>query len=752
MKFTYAYGLLVPTALLCSVGLRPACAAGAAETTPPLARPAPPQVEIRGTPGSRTLRYWQFATDARGHSRYSDVAVVTNAPDTLSEQNAVVLTPSPVPAATEYGILTTRIEAPREAEIEIGAEGGKTFYYWFQARNGRTVWSPVEGPIVAEGCAEKPENTLTWSPTGAEFYYLYRTETRALPMNWRNCVILSAKPATQELTWSDTGLSPDSRIIYPAGTAERKPEGHGRYLVGKSRGDAIVDAGQQLLPVTMYDMNTTDSAYTQFKPEVKGYEPGGDRGAFQFDFDNRSVSPQYSWDMFNGIAIHQRNIAGGLNTYPYERGVHYETAKNTYNGIDIHQFNYTASQHSPYLAYMYNYGVGDNVLLHAGIDQEGQNRDAGDEGTEFFSLHLKRRLSVDQARVAADAQPGDIYLRTEGSLGQIAAGRGLVNLTRVYREGSARVEQGAIAVGDGTQWTPDMEGWYISFDADTTTAAGKPVRQWYRVRQYLSPTKLRLLAYAYYRMDAYKGKATADGPYLLCPYTEMSDGDAVTARGLRVAPLQCAWGTGDEIEVIAGPASTVRLGWWEIQGDFLPQDHVAGLGIMYGGKKPTNEGALICYNWSTSVESHNANVGLTLYNTKAGMLLYKESPVIASVIRDDPYRFQLAHNAGGFVIEDHGGRPWVSLGVDGIALHGTGTLKGTDRTRGRALFSGDGQTRQFKIGFPAGYPAKPFVVASSNVPIGMGVTETTPEGCTVTFASPPAAGADNVEVTWMVQE
>jgi len=66
--------------------------------------------------------------------------------------------------------------------------------------------------------------------------------------------------------------------------------------------------------------------------------------------------------------------------------------------------------------------------------------------------------------------------------------------------------------------------------------------------------------------------------------------------------------------------------------------------------------------------------------------------------------------------------------------------------------SGDGQTTRFVIRFPDAYEAKPFVVASSNLPIGMGVTETTPTGCTVTFASPPTAGTDNIEITWMVQE
>jgi hypothetical protein len=740
--------IIISFAIACAV-------ASHAAASEPLPRPAPPKAEVRGAAGNQIVYYWQFVRDARGHSAYSDPVIVSNAPNVWSEQNTVVLTPSPVTNATEYGILTTRIETPRELKVEIGAKGDKTFYYWTQTRNGRTVWSPVAGPVKVDGCADKPENKLTWSPTGAEFYYLYRTETPAMPMGWRNCVILTAKTAKEESSWSDKGLSPDSRIIRPAGTASQKPEGTGRYLVGTSKGEAIVDQGQELQTALIYDLNTTDPANRAFKPEIKAFEPTtGDPAAFVLHSENRMVTPQYSWDLVNGIGILQRNIAGGLNSYQYEPGVHFETAKNTYNGIDIHQFNYTAGQKSPYLAFMYNYGVGDNVMFHGAINQEGQNRDAGDEGSEFFSLHMTRSLRVNHLKVAADARPGDLHLRTEGDLGQIAAGRGIVNLSQAYRAGSAHVAAGAIAVGTNTQWTSEMEGWFISFDADTVTANGSPVRQWYRVREYLGPTKLRLLGYTYFRQDQYQGQARTNSPYLLCPYTEMADGDAVANEGLRVAPLQCAWKKGDEIEVIAGPHTTMGLGWMEIGGDFLPQDFVHGLNLVYNGRNQNHSSgaSVAAYGWGAGLACHNTGSGIELYNAKVGMQAYKDTPVLISCIRDDPYRFQLSQDANGFVIEDYANRRWVSLGADGITLYGKGTMKGNERTRGASKFSGDGQATQFKIQFTDAYAAKPFVVASANLPIGMGVTETTKEGCTVTFASPPAAGKDNIEVTWMVQE
>ena len=245
----------------------------AAQGESPLARPNRPQAEIRGAPGHRTVTYWQYAADASGHSQYSEPVIVTNAPDVLSEQAAIVVTPAPVEGATEYGLLSSRIEAPGAAKVEVGAPGDRTFYYWFQTRNGRTVWSPVTGPIRVDGCAAKPANKLTWLPTGAEFYYLYRTETPTQPMGWRGCVVLTALPAAHEMAWTDKAPDPDSRIIYPAGTGAQRPEGHGRYLVGRSNGAAIVDKGQELQSVAIYDLNTTDAANRQFKPEVRAYEP-----------------------------------------------------------------------------------------------------------------------------------------------------------------------------------------------------------------------------------------------------------------------------------------------------------------------------------------------------------------------------------------------------------------------------------------------------------------------------------------------
>ncbi|MHB9132635.1 MAG: hypothetical protein ACYDBB_16320 [Armatimonadota bacterium] len=717
----------------------------------PLSRPAPPKVEIIGQPGTRTVYYWAYAINAKGHTAYSDPVVVKNAPDVLSEKNAVALTPSPMDGATGYGILSSRCDAPKTAKVVVGATGKKTYYYWFQARNGRTVWSPVEGPLEVKGCAEPPENTITWADTGAEYYYLYRTETPVKPMGWRACVLLGGG---KELTRSDKGLIPAARIVSPAGNLNEKPEGTGFYRVGTSNGAPILDQGQPLASLLIYDLNTTDPAFNQFIPDVKAYEPSRHYGTMTLNTEHREKSPTYSWDLFNSICVTQRNIAGGLNAYPANESwsIDRENGKNTYNGISIHQFNYTPAQHSPYLTFMFNYGLGDNVLFHASMQQHGQNRTNGDEGSEFFSLHMSRLLSVDHTKLLKDAAAGATLLPVNREIGTAAGARGIVNLTQKYTAGKAHVEAGSVAVGVNVNWTPEMEGRWISFDADTTKFDTRTIRQWYLVQRYISPTRLQLFTPTYWGRYNYKGRARQDGDYQICPYTEMTDGDALTDLGLKVAPLTCAWNAGDEVEAIAGPQTTCRLGWWNIGGDFLPQDHIAGLGISYNGNKPTDEGALITYKWGIALEVHDGNIGLDLNNTKVGMRARKETPVLISVLRDETSSFQLAQNDNGFVFEDSAGHPWMSVGAQGITLHDKAAFIGSQRTRGKAIFSGDGKATVYTIPFPVKLDSEPFVVASSNLPIGMGVTAVYAAHCIVTFATPPPAGTKNIVVTWMVQE
>src|ERR1035437_5334389 len=105
------------------VGL--AASAWAAE----LKAPAPPAAKVEGQAGTHTICYWVFAESAEpadgGANWYIKMApgkvtnlsqscVVTNAPDTLTADNKVVLTLAPVVGAVRYHVLKTEeLPAPK---------------------------------------------------------------------------------------------------------------------------------------------------------------------------------------------------------------------------------------------------------------------------------------------------------------------------------------------------------------------------------------------------------------------------------------------------------------------------------------------------------------------------------------------------------------------------------------------------------------------------------------------------------------
>ena len=105
-----------------------------------------------------------------------------------------------------------------------------------------------------------------------------------------------------------------------------------------------------------------------------------------------------------------------------------------------------------------------------------------------------------------------------------------------------------------------------------------------------------------------------------------------------------------------------------------------------------------------------------------------------------------------FTQDRHNGATILSIGRDQLKLGEDVTLKGNAMPRGHAAFSGDGKTTAFTIKFPHPYNEAPYVVASANLPIGMGITDVSTESTTIRFATPPAVGKGNIVMTWMVME
>ncbi|OPZ85601.1 MAG: hypothetical protein BWY76_01345 [bacterium ADurb.Bin429] len=100
----------------------------------------------------------------------------------------------------------------------------------------------------------------------------------------------------------------------------------------------------------------------------------------------------------------------------------------------------------------------------------------------------------------------------------------------------------------------------------------------------------------------------------------------------------------------------------------------------------------------------------------------------------------------------HDGKKLLAVSPTAVMLGDGVALRGNALIRGRETFSCDGKAAVFTVRFPRPYPDAPYVVASSNLPIGMGVTGVTVNNFTVTFATPPPAGEKNLTITWIVTQ
>lgn len=94
----------------------------------------------------------------------------------------------------------------------------------------------------------------------------------------------------------------------------------------------------------------------------------------------------------------------------------------------------------------------------------------------------------------------------------------------------------------------------------------------------------------------------------------------------------------------------------------------------------------------------------------------------------------------------------VPLSVSRDAVTINGSLKGSPRTRGKAVFSGDGTRKRFVIRFESPFAAEPVVTIADNQFAPSRIARVDAEQLVVEFQEAPAKGAGNVVIWWMAQE
>ena len=738
--------------------------------------------------------YWQVTVFPDGRQVGPTLLSTITRDIPPSAQNPLAVTPKVAEGAKEYHI--ARIpNAPLAAPtVQVVTAGHDTLYYWVVGHAG-LFRSPMVGPAVAKNCdAAHPKNIVNWQKMKCyERYTVLRTNSPLAPSGLVNALVVWGS-AESSFTDTNTGTLADYPA-YPDGSAEfNAPVGAGCFLVGVSKGEAINDTGE------LQPTNLAPASSREQKDNVVNAKNPSRQGVFDLNITNDQY-PNYDWGGPVGLYIDQNDVAGGHNDYWMGGGG--PLAKSTHVPFWIWQHSYTSGQVANQVVYSDKFGKGDNVILNLHNSTEGLIEDGGDEGTEIFMASASRNLKTYEYRLAADVPARGSLLPATKAVTPTGTGRVVVNLSQAVKDGAVirvdddmkidptigdRYQWNRVTrlTGEGTQWTPEMLGWYISLDCDTRPDG---IRQWYRVMRVNSPTSLDIYAYTFFSGSTYLGhaanvvyhglayrgpgnkfepRATPDpqqptngrNSYLLAPATTVLDNSVINGQ-LHVLPLKEAWKNGEQIQVIAGPQNNISLGKFGLEGNVLPQDFLSGLWVYNWTDRLSNDPALwIQGGWSKGlvvemdgrglssgvVVSGKANPAGAAYSAPADTngLRFTNVPVVISGLSQTG---EVVFSTG-----KHDGPKVLSISSNQVSLGDEVTLKGNARLRGRALFSGDGKTTSFTIKFPHAYATAPYIVASSNCPIGMGVTAVQPDSTTILFATPPPVGKENIVVTWMVME
>jgi len=647
-------------------------------------------------------------------------------------------------------------------------------------------------------------------------YTVLRTATPEPPAGELQVLRMWGQPVTEFTDTNGTRLCHDYPCYPQGTVVGSVPIGNGPYLVGISRGPMAKTAGDAAAinsPVSdtgelkMIDVsptrNISDLQLSKSLDQaiITALNPTNN-GALMLNITNNQPKGKYDFGGPMGLFINQRDEAGGHNDYGLFGGSPMQ--KSFHIPFRVDQYNYTAGQMASMVMFTGKYGEGDNVLFTTHTTSEGLTEDGGDEGTEIFMATANLKRVAGDYEMEADAARLSTRLRAKGLKPvSIATGRPVVNLTQAVSAGaivridddmpvdpnlpeSVAANRVTRLTGEGTAFTKAMEGWYLSLDCDTTDNG---LRQWYRITRVNGPTSLDIYAYTFFSGSTYLGhaanviyhgekyrggrkteprvtpdpKSAKDGHerYLLAPATTIAEYPGIGQGNLTVLPLKQQWNKGDKIQVVAGPQTNLSLGKFGIGGNLLPQDFAYGFWIHNDTDRLSNDPAFyIMGAWRSAVKMELDSRGLSngmeflgKANPDGGIFV---CPPDTNLLRVTGVPVVLGSSAASgelvFAKGKYDGEKVVGISDGQLALGEHVSLKGGGMLRGRVTLSGDGKATAFTIRFPHPYPVAPYLVAGSNLPLGIGVTQVTAEHFTVNFAATPPRGQDNVTVTWIVME
>lgn len=794
--------------------------------------PAPPLARVVGQPGHRTVCYWVFAESAEKAqadwyltafpgkvTELSAPCVVTNAPDVLDANNKIVLTLQPVPGAVRYHVFKTEELPAPKVTVTATKPGNDTLYYWVQGQNG---WrsSALAGPFSVKCNLQDFDNKLTITPNTPNQWKqsAWVTTTPAPPSGRKQQVVAIYTPASFQgntvypyvMGHSSTFVKSERMLAawgpgaFPTTPATEKPVGTGKYLLASVDAQTLTaeDTGQELQKTQAPTVNeTVEQDFMQRITSMQSSRNVHNGTRLSMNFNGESAVEN---DFYAGFCPFEYNLVvdrGGKNYY-WGQPAAYPGYKSTFGIGHLDLTSYTESQHSTFDTNLHTYGTGDAIVQGVWGDLHGGNRDAGDEGAELMRTVINRALDEGKTTLQADAAVGAVHLQASATIVS-GTGRILINLSQARSEGRIDYVDNCDIYGDGTRWSNELEGAFISFDIDNV----KGKRSWFQIMRVLSPTHLKVMMYTTWRPDMNLGFSrfiynpakgqtlpslqkdgltyggpevpnrlytnpmaigvlpkeheadAAVGKYLIAPGTFFADG--WSEGGLHVEPIQQAWKKGDTL-IQAPGTSQPMIGWWGLHsGELGPNDYLSGIHIWNDMNRTANG-----YAFSSSNFGVGLRVNLPPAKQGNGIIVLGEPVDGAYIGAPDVPLLRCYHSQIPFVqgskqrtalefVTPAGATP-LSVRKDAVTVDGalavSGAIQGSAQTRGEVALSGDGKRAQFTITFAKPLSAKPVVLFSTNQFARSRLVTVSQKSFTVEFETAPKAGKDNVTVWWMAQE
>jgi hypothetical protein len=299
-----------------------------------------------------------------------------------------------------------------------------------------------------------------------------------------------------------------------------------------------------------------------------------------------------------------------------------------------------------------------------------------------------------------------------------------------------------------------------------------------------------------------KEQAASEGGYVICPGVLLG-APWKSGKTFNTEPLREDWHAGDEIELAPGPQGYIAFARFALHGELLPQDQVGGITIVNRTNRITNFPAIQINGPGNHGFREGVRVTLPKDGDGDGIVIssadrwgpdglpagktgvYRASIVVPdnlpAIVGEHNWRYphirwRFSGDGKSDALEigmggskpaasfDRGGRTTIHrlIAEEHVNMEKTcriggdltidGRVVGNERTRGKAVFSGDGEKAQFKVSFAKSFKSEPFITISTNQFLSARLAEVKRDHVMVEFQQPPEQGEKNVVIYWSAQE